>query len=83
MRMRSVNEDLPEAIIGQTPDLEHMVRADEIDKWLQDHPEVTQFIVIDDLGDQDLERFGNSFIQTYFSDGLTEELKEQCIARLQ
>jgi hypothetical protein len=71
-------------VIGQTPIhmYDHGMRAEEIDEWLSTEPKVKQFIVLDDLACDNLDKFGESFIQTYYSNGLTDELTEKCIERL-
>ncbi len=70
-------------IVGQTPVLEGQPRANEVDAWLSEHPEVTKFIVIDDNDSENLEKFGGSFVLTKMSYGLTEEIAKQCIDLLQ
>ena len=71
-------------VIGDTPKLYYKSRAEEINAWISSHPEIKidKFIVIDDLGCDDLDSFGESFIQTYYHDGLTEELMQKCIEKL-
>jgi hypothetical protein len=83
-RMAQVNPELPGMVIGQTPIhmYDHGMRAEEIDEWLSTEPKVKQFIVLDDLACDNLDKFGESFIQTYYSNGLTDELTEKCIERL-
>ena len=84
LKMEQVDPELPLTIIGETPvHISFCERCIEIDEWLMEHPEVTRFIVLDDLTMDGLEKYGNSFIQTYMSDGLTEELTEKCINLLQ
>ena len=79
---KEMGERLASCVIGQTPDFGFHLRADEIESWLNDHPEVTKFIVLDDQDSEDLERFGSSFIQTKMSTGLTEEDAVKCIEKL-
>lgn len=43
-----VNNILPERMIGATPVLDDQHRGEEIGLYLKDHPEVTQFVIIDD-----------------------------------
>lgn len=83
-RMAQVNPELPGMVIGQTPIHQHDygMRAEEIDEWLASEPNVKKFIVLDDLSYDNLDKFGESFIQTYYSNGLTDELTEKCIERL-
>ena len=76
--------DIASRVIGDTPVLDWKSRAEEINAWISSHPEIKidKFIVIDDLGCDDLDSFGESFIQTYYHDGLTEELMQKCIEKL-
>lgn len=88
--IREMGPELASNIIGQTPDLgwetskqRWLTRADEIDKWLSEHPDVKSFVVLDDLRDEDLERFGKNFIRTSMAFGLTEEHIAKCVELLQ
>ena len=76
--------DMALRVIGETPKLDWKSRSEEINAWIRIHTEVkiNKFIVIDDLTCDDLDSFGESFIQTYYSDGLTEELVKKCIEKL-
>jgi len=66
-------------IIGQTPSLHF--RKDEINRWFENNKKLTieSFVVLDDVGDQGLEDFGENFVQTNAYEGLTEELVDKCI----
>ena len=57
--------------IDVIPDLPHEPRRKEILQWLQEHPEVTRYIVIDDE-DDDLDRL--PLFQPSSRTGLTEEI---------
>jgi hypothetical protein len=57
--------------IDVIPDLPHEPRGKEILQWLQEHPEVTRYIVIDDE-DDDLDRL--PLFQPSSGMGLTEEI---------
>lgn len=61
--------DLP--IICKTPII-HLSRARgrEIDKWLQDHPDVTKFAIVDDDSDMLPEQLP-SFVKTDYYEGLS------------
>lgn len=48
-------------------------RGDEIQKWLNEHPEVTEYVIVDDDGDM-LDNQLRHFVQTTFEHGLTETL---------
>ena len=79
---KELGEELTSKIIDHTPYFRQMQRADEIESWLSKHLDVTKFVVLDDC-DDDLERFGRSFVETKMSYGLTEELAAKCIDLLQ
>ena len=55
----------------------YQMRFIEISLYLHDHPEITHFVVIDDMN---LRGLGNHFVQT--SQRLTPELANKCIAVL-
>jgi hypothetical protein len=76
---KMMGKKMSSKIIGQTPSLHF--RKDEINKWFENNKNLTieSFIVLDDLGDQGLEDFGDNFVQTNAYDGLTEELVDKCI----
>lgn len=63
------NNLLPERMIGTTPIAESRYRGDEIKQYLDEHPEVTEFCIIDD--DSDMEPFMNRLIKTDSRNGLT------------
>lgn len=58
-------------VIDKTPSLG--VRGDEIQAWLDAHPDVTTYAILDDDSDMTDEQLPN-FFQTTFDDGLTEEI---------
>lgn len=66
----------PELIIDITPDLDHQVagvwlspiRGDEIQAWLDAHPEVDHFVILDD--DADMGDLASHLVQTTFEHGL-------------
>lgn len=57
-------------VIGQTPYVQHSWRALEIRAYLQEHPEITRWAVLDDSSDADLK--DGSFFQTKMDVGLTD-----------
>jgi len=82
-------------IIGETPDFWHMeswerpipaardgrfVRGDEIQAWLDAHPEVEVFVIFDD--DSDMAHLVDQFIKTSSETGLLAEHVERAIAML-
>lgn len=57
-------------VIGVTP--KHLKsRGHEIQTWLDEHPEVTNFVILDD--DSDMAHLMDRLIQTTFEDGLLEK----------
>ena len=65
-------------IFDVTPCLD-IDRGKEIDKWLSEHPEVTNYVILDD--DTDMEEYQlPSFIKTNaYNDGLNEEVANKAI----
>lgn len=57
-------------------------RADEIKEWLERHPEVTNFAILDDDPDAGLEELAGHFFQTSFDHGLTPVIAEKVINHL-
>jgi HAD domain in Swiss Army Knife RNA repair proteins len=53
-------------------------RGREIGSWLLEHPEVKEFVILDD--DTDMENHSARLIQTPFETGLTENHADQAIA---
>lgn len=66
-------------IMDRTPTLPGK-RGEEIAVWLQAHPEVESYVILDDDGDM-LDEQRERFVQTTHEDGLTYELALR-IARL-
>ena len=62
-----------EAVIGATPDLKDGARGDEIAAWLQEHPEFTRWVVLDDRDIKAAKHDGMEarFVQTAMKEGLT------------
>jgi hypothetical protein len=63
------NHILPERMIGTTPVADSRYRGDEIAAYLKDHPEVTEFVIIDD--DTDMEPNMDRLVKTDSRNGLT------------
>jgi hypothetical protein len=61
----------PGRIIGATPDIRSIgsIRGDEVNAWLNDHPEVTRFVCLDDDGDFHADQ---NLVQTDPEFGLTD-----------
>jgi hypothetical protein len=70
------------SIAGCTPSLEMSLheRGDEIQAWLDGHPEVTRFVILDDHAD--MAHLGAHLVQTDSVTGLTKDLAEEAIRRL-
>ena len=55
------------------------IRGDEIKMWLDNHPETTEYLIVDDDADM-LEEQKNSFIQTDGHNGLTFQNMDAIVA---
>jgi hypothetical protein len=78
--LKRMGEKVASQVIGKTPDSDgRAVRKEEIEAWIQEHPGITQFAVLDDLEYDKLEDFGRSFIQTSSVTGLQDRHVERCI----
>jgi hypothetical protein len=68
-------------IIGLTPDFQgDRVRGLEIQDWLERHPEVTSFVIIDD--DSDMDPLASRLVKTSFKTGITPETVERALSLL-
>lgn len=63
---------------GITPFSKDRHRGTEIKKWLDDHPEVTHYVIIDDDNDM-LDEQLNNFVQTGWAEGLNEECADKAV----
>jgi len=81
--------NLETRIIGKTPVLDRQmdsgiwvgkVRGDEIQAWLDEHPEVTRFVILDDDGD--MAHLMPHLVLTHGCEGLTPEIASDVIRRL-
>ena len=52
-------------------------RGTEIEMWLQSHPEVSRFVILDDRADIDPNK--DRWVQTYYTEGLTDENADDAI----
>jgi len=66
---KQIGEDLRLPIIDATPIKLGGTRGEEIAMWLRDHPEVTQFVIVDDDSDI-LSNQQKRFVKTTTADGL-------------
>ena len=66
-------------IFDITPEGE--TRGDEINEWLEDHPDVEKYAIIDDDDDM-LDDQMENFFETDFETGLTKEIADAVIKHL-
>lgn len=75
--------------IGETPILDRVresgiyvakVRGDEIQAWLDEHPEVSRFVILDD--DADMAHLAPHLLRTHGCEGITDEITSAAIDRL-
>ena len=64
-----------------TPYLPRAKRWQEINAWLILHPEVEEFVILDDVGEE-LKPFNDKLVLTNMHDGLTKERAELAIQML-
>ena len=68
---------LPHSLLDMTPKNRGLTsRGTEIKQWLEDHPEITEYIILDD-GTDFLE--GQPLFKTNWETGLTQEIVERII----
>lgn len=67
-------------LLDQTP-ISDKYRGDEVQAWLDDHPEVDKYAILDDDMDFYVHQAPN-FFKTRFEDGLTDEIAEAVIRHL-
>ena len=65
---------------GVTAEIGTGCRGDEIQDWLTRHPDVTQFVILDD--DADMAHLLPYLVQTRTREGLTDEQTDEVIKRL-
>lgn len=65
--------------ISRTPYLESKKRGEEIQQWLDEHPEVENYAILDDDSDM---LPGQHFFKTSFEVGLTQEIADEVINHL-
>lgn len=59
----------------------HSTRGEEIQKWLDVHPEVTKYAILDDDSSM-LENQLPNYFQTYWTKGITEEIAKKVTEHL-
>lgn len=68
-------------IFDVTADLNTNWRGKEIRKWLNEHPEVTKYAILDDNADFYPEQVPN-FFRTSWDEGITDEIMQKVIDHL-
>ena len=70
------------SFVGHTPRLRDFdaSRGDEIQAWLDEHPEVEKFVILDD--DSDMKHLMDHLVQTVNGVGLQDEQVEEIIKRM-
>lgn len=68
-----------EPFMARGREWEHTIRGDEVNAWLKQHPEVTNYAILDDDGDFYDEQ---PLFQTTFEEGLTDDIAETVIEHL-
>ena len=66
--------------LHRTPDGEARVRGHEIQSWLDEHPDVEAFVILDD--DSDMAHLIPKLVKTSFETGLQDEHVERAIRML-
>lgn len=80
-RIVPVHDVTPKSWYDEEKD-HHSSRGEEIQKWLDSHPEVTRYAILDDDSDMLPEQLP-SYFQTYFhGGGLTDEIAKNVINHL-
>lgn len=72
-------DDLGDLFIGHTPDVDEDNRELEIQGWLEEHPEVDNFVILDDQPFNFQEMFESQFVKTTGLNGIglsEENVKE-------
>lgn len=75
--IKSIEEKVCE-LYDITPDIYDALRGEEIQRWLDRHPEVTRYAILDDDDDM-LESQLPNFFKTNFDTGLTDEIADHVI----
>jgi len=81
LRSHLAGQGLRAEIIDVTPDIPHGTRGNEILKWLDAHPGVSSWVVIDDTP-SDLRQVRRNVVVTKFETGLLDEHVQDAIAIL-
>ena len=73
--MKKIREKFND-IIDKTPSMARANRGAEINNWLDKHPEVTRYAILDDDSDMCEDQM-DSFFKTTFKFGLTEDIAKK------
>ena len=67
--------ELGDLYIGYCPDISDDYREEEVQAWLDEHPETEQFVILDDLDFGFPEAFPDNFVKTtgYMREGFSKE----------
>ena len=76
--MENIIDKTPITVFGQYGKTYHFTRGEEIDMWLQWHPEVSNYVIIDDRQDM-MDYQLNHFVKVNSYRGLTDENVEQAL----
>lgn len=68
-------------LFGKTERL-GVIRGEEIKDWLERHPEVTKYAILDDDNDMLPEQMPNFFQTSFHKEGLTDEIASKVIVHL-
>ena len=79
-KMFKMNHILADRMIGTTPEIKGEYRGAEIEAYLKEHPEVTDFAIIDD--ENDMDPYMDRLVQTDSRNGLTFSDAERVIELL-
>lgn len=71
-------------IIGATGQNSEDARGGEIQEWLDEHPEVTKYVILDDdtadiIGDYTTKKHPHNFVHVSFEKGLQDEHIRKCV----
>lgn len=80
---KRLGKELSNKIIDSTLDSQgRLSRADEIRDWLSKHTDVESFVVLDDSDWNDLDSFGDRWVQTETLKGMDESHRDAVIKKL-
>ena len=77
--LQVIRDQVHPDIYGITPRCASRFRGDEVRAWLEEHPEVGPYAILDDDGDF---HRGQHLFQTSFKIGLTQEIADQVVKSL-